>query len=104
MQKQADAIKAKEVGEVVARIREAISHYGLTAGDLGFGTPSGKRDPAKAAKTSTTKARRKAKAQKPARAAKYKDDAGNSWSGVGKRPNWFKAALEAGKSPEDLAA
>ncbi|CAN7319946.1 MULTISPECIES: H-NS family nucleoid-associated regulatory protein [unclassified Variovorax] len=45
-------------------------------------------------------ARKKAK-----RAAKvrYKDDAGNSWSGFGPKPKWLKAALDAGKSLEDLA-
>jgi DNA-binding protein H-NS len=34
---------------------------------------------------------------------RYKDDAGNSWSGFGPRPRWLKAALDAGKSLEDLA-
>ena len=27
----------------------------------------------------------------------------DSWTGCGKRPNWFKAAIAAGKKPEDLA-
>lgn len=35
---------------------------------------------------------------------KFKDEAGNAWSGRGKRPNWFKNALANGKSPEDLLA
>nr|MBA3478279.1 H-NS histone family protein [Lautropia sp.] len=35
---------------------------------------------------------------------KYRDEAGNTWSGLGKRPNWFKSALASGKSAEDLAA
>jgi DNA-binding protein H-NS len=34
---------------------------------------------------------------------RYKDDAGNSWSGFGPKPKWLKAALDAGKSLEDLA-
>ena len=34
---------------------------------------------------------------------RYKDDAGNSWSGFGPKPQWLKAALDAGKSLEDLA-
>ena len=40
----------------------------------------------------------------PAR-AKYRHPAneGITWSGRGRRPLWFVAALEAGKSPEDLA-
>ena len=33
---------------------------------------------------------------------KFRDEAGNHWSGHGKRPNWYKAALAAGKTPEDM--
>ncbi len=39
-----------------------------------------------------------------ASAPKFKDDQGNVWSGRGPRPTWFKAALEAGKSPDELLA
>ena len=45
-------------------------------------------------------ARKKAKRTAKIR---YKDDAGNSWSGFGPKPRWLKAALDAGKSLEDLA-
>jgi DNA-binding protein H-NS len=45
---------------------------------------------------------------KPTRApaaAKYRhpENATLTWSGRGRKPLWFVAALEAGKSPEDLA-
>jgi DNA-binding protein H-NS len=33
LQAKADAIRKQEVGEVVAKIKEAIAHYGLTAAD-----------------------------------------------------------------------
>lgn len=33
----------------------------------------------------------------------YGDDAGNSWSGMGPKPGWLKAAIEAGKSIADFA-
>ena len=36
LQAQADALRKKEVTEVVAKIRDAIVHYGLTAADLGL--------------------------------------------------------------------
>ena len=29
---------------------------------------------------------------------------GHTWGGVGKRPDWCKAALAAGKTPENLLA
>jgi DNA-binding protein H-NS len=45
---------------------------------------------------------------KPTRApaaAKYRhpENAALTWSGRGRKPLWFVAALEAGKSPEDMA-
>lgn len=95
LQRQADDLKHQEVKGVITRIREAIEHYGLTAGDLGLtGAASakpGRKMPA--AKAGTVR--------QPA-PVKFRDEAGNTWSGRGKRPNWFKAALESGKAPEDL--
>lgn len=43
--------------------------------------------------------------KKAKRAAKirYRDDAGNTWSGMGPKPGWLKAALDTGASLEDLA-
>lgn len=37
--------------------------------------------------------------------AKYVNpkDSADTWSGRGRKPRWFVAALQAGKSPEDLA-
>jgi DNA-binding protein H-NS len=37
--------------------------------------------------------------------AKYANpaDATDTWSGRGRKPRWFEAALKAGKRPEDLA-
>jgi DNA-binding protein H-NS len=91
LKKQAEEIKSREVRGVIARIKEAIKHYGLTPRDL-FG---------KAAETAT--AARKARGSKAAGVIRFRDEAGNSWTGRGKRPNWFKAAIAAGKVPEDLA-
>lgn len=36
--------------------------------------------------------------------AKYHnpEDPSQTWSGRGRQPQWFKAAIQAGKSPEDL--
>lgn len=33
---------------------------------------------------------------------KYTDGAGQGWSGKGRKPGWFIAALAAGKKPEDM--
>ncbi len=102
LQRQAQSLKQQEVKGVIGRIRSAIDHYGLTARDLGL-TAGGPRA------VGLAKAARKAAAGKSLAVSKpvpvkYRDEAGNTWTGRGKRPNWFKAALESGKSPEDLAA
>lgn len=112
LQQQADALKAKEAPGVIARIRGAISHYGLTPDDLfGEAAVRAKRQPAtrltaKPAKPGKAAMPAKAlKSAKPVKApspAKYQDDAGHQWSGVGKRPNWFKDAIAAGKTAEAL--
>ena len=106
LQAQADALRKKEVAEVVAKIKDAIAHYGLTAADLGLQSVA--RKYAKAAAASggkpVSKRRKKGGPKPSARAVKFKDDQGNTWGGMGKRPVWFKAALAAGKTPEDLLA
>lgn len=33
---------------------------------------------------------------------KYKDDNGNTWTGKGPKPAWFKAAVESGVDPESF--
>lgn len=100
LQKEAAAIKAKEVGGVVERIKTAIDFYGLTPADLfetkAHAASTGKR---KSGAQSSAVASKKEKTKS---VAKYKDDAGNAWTGHGKRPGWFKAALESGKTAEDL--
>ena len=104
LKKQADQIRSREVREVVSRIKEAIKSYGLTPREI-FGKGAGGTAPAR--KVRAKKAAQSAKAAprkaKPAGVIRFRDEAGNSWTGRGKRPNWFKAAIAAGKKPEDLA-
>ena len=42
--------------------------------------------------------------KKSPRPIKFKDGQGKTWGGMGKRPDWFNAALASGKKPEDLLA
>ena len=101
LQQQADALKQQEVTGVISRIRSAIDHYGLTARDLGLtATRAGAGSRRAARKLSARKA---TAIKKPALPVKFRDADGHTWSGRGKRPNWFKSALESGKSSEDLA-
>lgn len=98
LQKAAETLRQKEVAGVIDRIKVAIATYQLSAADLGLGG-KGAGAP-KAAKTRKRKA-----GAKPASVAMYKDpDSGKTWSGRGRRPEWFIKALAAGKKAEDLRA
>jgi DNA-binding protein H-NS len=106
LQAQAKSARDKEVAAIIAQAKDAIAHYGLTASDLGLDKAS-----RKAGKPSTTatakfaaKPGKKAAGKKGPKVVKFKDDQGNTWGGIGKRPQWFNAALAAGKKPEDLLA
>lgn len=121
LQRAADALMAKEAAAVVGRIKLAIAHYGLTPDDL-FGlsavkAPKAPRAPkapkalnaAKAAKAPPAQVVKPVKPAKPIKAVKkaptppkYRDEAGNAWTGNGKRPRWFLAAMASGKTPKDL--
>jgi DNA-binding protein H-NS len=96
LQDQAAKIADAEKAEVIGKMKVAIDHYGITAADLGL-SKSGKSKARKA----DGKAKPKAKALGR---VKYKDDAGNSWTGVGRRPAWFVEALASGKTEADLRA
>ena len=98
LQKVAEAVKAKEVAGVVGRIKVAIAHYGLTPEDL-FPASGAKR--AKALQAPGAPKAAKA-AKKTPSTPRYTDGAGNTWTGIGKRPRWFLAAIEGGKTPKDL--
>jgi DNA-binding protein H-NS len=89
LQRQAEEIRRNEIAEVVARIKEAIAHYGLTAADLGLAT-GGKRG-------------RKGSSGAAAGAIKYRYG-NNTWTGRGRRPQWFIDALASGKTEQDLLA
>ena len=92
LQRQADKMRDKEIQGVVSRIKTAITHYGLSAEQLGFGTRSTSAKPARAASSRGSNA-----------AAKYGDGEGNYWSGRGPRPHWLRDALNAGRTLEEFA-
>lgn len=86
LQKEAAAIQS----EVVGRIRSEIAKYGLTAEQLFGDAPSRKTTRGAKANGSAT------------RVPKYADSAGNVWGGIGKRPEWLRQALAAGKTLEEF--
>lgn len=108
LQRRAEAQRQKELAAVVKELKDAIAYWELTAADLGLDGSAPKKRAAKKVATTARRAAKKAAGKRAAKraaapaAAKYRDDAGNTWGGRGPRPGWVKAALEAGKSLEDL--
>lgn len=98
LQKAAEALREKEIAGVIDRIKVAIATYGLTAADLGLG--------AKAAAAPKSPGKKAAPAKRKAAngVIRFRDEAGNSWTGRGRRPAWFLAALAAGKTADGLKA
>ena len=97
---EAEKLRRQEMSGVVERIREAIGFYNLTAADLGLGAKAAK-PPKAAAKPGRGKA--KAKVAAAPAVLKYRDEQGRGWVGRGKRPQWLRDALAAGKSLQDFA-
>ncbi|MFZ5525279.1 MAG: H-NS family nucleoid-associated regulatory protein [Pseudomonadota bacterium] len=93
LQSQAETAKNRERPGVIRRIKAAIAVYGLTAEDLGLTAPRDKRNGPKVKHTANTST---------VGQVKFRDDAGNTWSGRGPRPSWVKAAIEAGTELQSL--
>ncbi len=86
---QAEEARTKEIAEVVADIKKKMTEYGITASDLGLSAGS-------------KKATKKVGPSTPS-VVRYKNDNGETWSGMGRQPNWIKEAIEKGKDKEDFA-
>lgn len=96
LQRQAEKLRNQEVEGVVGRIKLAITHYGLTSEQLGFGVGSVK------GKLQMPRTSAASKPKKSISPAKYSDGKGNEWLGRGPRPHWLRDALAAGKRLEDF--
>lgn len=85
--KQADAARKAEVASVIADMRKSIADYGLKPSDLFPGIRAENSAP-----------------PRKAAAVKYRDAAGNTWTGRGKMPRWLQSAVEAGASRDSFLA
>jgi DNA-binding protein H-NS len=101
LKQEAEKARRKEIEGVVGRIREAITVYGLTADDLGFGAKALRSS--KAGDPAKKRGRKTTKAAKPVGVVKYRNETGSTWVGRGKRPQWLRDALAGGKQLSDFA-
>lgn len=98
---EAEKMRRQEMAGVIERIREAIGFYNLTAADLGLGAKANSAP--KSAATQPGRRKAKAKTAPAAAVIKFRDEQGRGWVGRGKRPQWLRDALAAGKSLQDFA-
>ncbi|MET0382582.1 MAG: H-NS histone family protein [Burkholderiaceae bacterium] len=92
LQREADQLKRKEIDDVIAKIKEAIDVYELTAADLGFVGRGAAREGA----ATHGRAGANGRAANHARAAKFRDEFGNVWGAAaparaGCAPPWRRA-------------
>lgn len=84
VQKAIATFEDRKKKQALSELEEKARSLGFSLAELTGATFSRKRAPASA------------KYSNPANPA-------DTWSGRGRKPRWFEAALNAGKSPEDLA-
>lgn len=83
---QAEQARKDELSSVIADIKAKMKQYGITPADLGGGA-GGKKSV-------------KSKSSAP---AKFRGPNGELWAGgPGRKPEWVRTALAAGKSIEDF--
>ncbi|MDB2407120.1 H-NS histone family protein [Jannaschia sp.] len=89
VQKAETEYDGRRLKELKGRIEKMLADEGYSMADLTQGRSAGKKVASGAAKAP----------------AKYRhpENASLTWSGRGRQPGWYKEALDAGKSPEDLA-
>ncbi len=89
IERRINETKRNERQSAIGKVRALMAEYGISVDDLG-GKMSG--NGRKKAGTTGRKA-----------AVKYRDAAGNTWSGRGLQPRWLREALSTGKSLKDFA-
>ncbi|MFQ3183000.1 MAG: DNA-binding protein H-NS [Alteromonas macleodii] len=93
VEKSLDKIRKKDLKKVRLEMEKLAAAHGVTVEDIIGNKPTTKAAP------------KKAVASKVKSPAKYADseDKSKTWTGKGRQPEWFKSAIAAGQTPENLA-
>lgn len=93
VEKALKSLNNKDKREAQKAAEKAAAKFGYSLAELTAAPAAKKRGPKPGSKS-----------KKPS-AAKYKNpsDSKQTWTGKGRQPAWFKAALDAGKSADDMA-
>jgi len=87
LQRRADAIRASERSEAIKNIKSLMAMFEISPAELSRHAAAPPRVQIDKTKTHVSKV-----------APKYRDTAGNEWSGRGLQPRWLRAALANGAS------
>jgi DNA-binding protein H-NS len=91
LEQQAEALRARELKDVIGKIKAAITAYDLTSEDLGLAGKTPKA--AKAARRAKAKVKSASRGRATVGVAKYRDPkTGGTWTGRGRPPTWIVAA------------
>jgi DNA-binding protein H-NS len=87
VEKALDKLRKKDLRKVRQEMEKLAAAHGVSVADV-----MGSKAPAK-------------KAPKTKSAPKFAnpDDKSQTWTGKGRQPVWYKAAIEAGKTPDSMA-
>lgn len=94
VQKALTTLETREKREAKKAAEKAVAKFGFKLSDLNPSSTGG----------DATVAPRKKAAKKPASPPKYANpaDASQTWTGKGRQPNWYRAEIENGTSPESM--
>ncbi len=93
VKKALQTAKNRDRRQALKAAEKAASDWGFSLNDLASGEKPAKKERKNKAKPA--KAKSKPQYANPA-------DKSKTWTGKGRQPNWFRAAVEKGTSPDDM--
>ena len=93
VEKALDKLQKQDLKKVRLEMEKLAAAHGVSVQDVMAGKSTGKA-PSKSA--SKPKIKADAKFANP-------DDPSQTWTGKGRQPNWYRSAINAGKSPDSMA-
>jgi DNA-binding protein H-NS len=106
LKREAEEQKKNELGPMIERFKKAVEVYGIGPLDIfsreQIAATLPQQTPAPAF-VQQAKSTYSAQPQKPgSKAAKYADGKGGTWTGYGRKPQWFIDAISRGVDPQTL--
>jgi len=93
VKKALQSAKARDRRAALKAAEKAAAEWGFSLTDLADGEKPAKK--ARKTKAKTAKPKSKPQFANPA-------DKSQTWTGKGRQPNWFRSAVEKGKTPDDM--